>query len=132
MNSLTVNIDGKLVFGGFTKGFSTRMNNFKSDKFVSHLYALNEATANNCFYTNVLLDPAHSTNSLSNPQELASVYSADSLLSYKILTNVFYVNRADYSESLDLLDTFVYPKMCARRSVNLTRGVTLIGDSKDP
>jgi hypothetical protein len=91
------------------------------------LFNVDEATSNNCFYTSTLLDPAHATSSVSSPAEFASVYTGDSLISFKTVSNTFFVNKASHAQAIDLLDTFLFPKMCARRSVNLTIGVTLLG-----
>ena len=70
--------ENRLVFGAYTKGFTTKHNSFKSNFFTSHLFKIDEETSDSCFYTNNLLDPSHATNVLSNPGSYASVFSGDS------------------------------------------------------
>jgi len=45
-------VNGKLVFGSYTKGFTTKQNSFKSTKFMSHLFYLKEDLSKNCFFEN--------------------------------------------------------------------------------
>jgi hypothetical protein len=54
-NTLEI-VNNKLVFGSFTRGFTTRYNSYKVNRFSSHLFYLDESLSNNCFYTNTIVD----------------------------------------------------------------------------
>jgi len=134
--------DRYLVFGGYSWGYKTRMQNVTytvtAPQYDSFVFKHDPEADQDCVYqdkasSSWVYDYLSTTSG--HDSFTQNKYGSDDLEEYEMtdltsdsslfssMANQFLAYSSRYSGAFDLQDTFKYPRMCATESVNLTTGV---------
>ena len=115
-------LENQYVFGGQSKGFTTKYQNVKDQTYDSYLFKYNPNDTDDCLNTPSLSIPELMSSSQKFKNSEVQNKTTQNRNLFEQIDNIFaYTSR--FCGAFDLLNTFRYPKMCAKESFNLEGSV---------